>query len=285
MPSILSNLRLLAVCLLVLSSSLSSAQTQINPASQIRWPAITGAVDPVSPTWPCTTVNYGQPYTNTLTGVVFSCSALGWTAVGTVFTIVSFGGGSTVEVGSTVTNPAFTASYSHTPTSAQITNTDSIDSPHALSTPFTTATVTGAFLKHAAGTTVFTLSATYSSVQTATQNISWVARTFGGVGTSGATGATASSVNATLTGATGTLANGGLGNQTVYGPYNPASQKVYILMTGGAHTFKDAVTGFTFVFNTPTAISFTNQNGDAVSMFLYESTNTLSGIYSVQVVS
>lgn len=67
---------------LLVSSSLGIAQQTINPATQIRWPAITGAIDPVSPTWPCTTMNYGQPYTNTATGSLFNCSSVGWQKVG-----------------------------------------------------------------------------------------------------------------------------------------------------------------------------------------------------------
>ena len=56
------------------------------------------------------------------------------------FSITGFSGGSTVETGATVTNPSFTASYSSLPTSAAITNTDGQDSPHNLTTPFTSAT-------------------------------------------------------------------------------------------------------------------------------------------------
>ena len=54
---------------------------QINPASQIVWPRITGTVNPTSPTWPCTSTYYGEPYTNTATNMQFVCSAGGWTAV------------------------------------------------------------------------------------------------------------------------------------------------------------------------------------------------------------
>lgn len=200
------------------------------------------------------------------------------------FTISGFSGGSTVEIGATVTNPAFTAGYSSTPASANITNTDGVGSPLTLTTPFTSGTVTGAFSKTTATSTTFTLNATSGVTKTATTAINWQPRTFSGVGTAGATGATASGTTAVLAGATGTLASAGLNNQTLY-PASPSSQKVYILLSGGSHTFKDAATGFSFAFNTPTSVSFVNVNGATVPMFLYESTNTLTGTFSIQVAS
>jgi hypothetical protein len=204
------------------------------------------------------------------------------------FAIDSFSGGSTVEIGATVTNPAFTASYSSTPASAQITNTASIDSPIVLTTPFTAGTVTGAFTETIETNVTFTLTAVGATTQTATQTIAFEPRMFGGVGTSGATGATASGSTAALVGATGTLANEGLSDNpvgSVYGPFSPSGQKVYLFLTGGSHTFKDNGTGFAFPFNAPTAVSFVNQNGSTVPMYLYESTNTLTGSYSILVVS
>jgi len=204
------------------------------------------------------------------------------------FSITGFVGGSTVEIGSTVTNPTFTASYSNTPTSATISNTDGIDSPLSLVSPFTSGTVVGSFVHASAATTVFTLTAQGTSTKTATQATNWKPRSFGGVGAAGATGATASGTSAVLTGATGTLGSVGLTNSNVgatYGPLAPSSQKIYLLLIGGSHTFKDAVTGFAFAFNSPTSVSFVNVNGDTVAMYLYESTNLLTGTYSILVAS
>jgi hypothetical protein len=201
------------------------------------------------------------------------------------FSITGFNGGSTVEIGATVTNPVFSASYSSTPTSANITNTDGIGSPLTLTTPFTSGTVTGSFTKTSATSTTFTLNATQAVTKTATTAINWQPRTFGGVGAAAATSSvTASGTNAILSNGA-TLASAGLSNAATYGPFSPSAQKVYVLMIGGSHTFKDPTTGFAFVFNTPTSVSFVNANGATVTMFLYESTNTLSGTYSVQVVS
>lgn len=59
-----------------------AAQQRTNPVTQIRWPLATGTVNPVTPAQACTTVNYGQPYTNTTTGVLFVCAASGWTVTG-----------------------------------------------------------------------------------------------------------------------------------------------------------------------------------------------------------
>ncbi len=83
------------------------AQTAINPASQIRWPAITGTANPTAPAWPCTVLTYGQPYTNTTTGVSFVCTSLGWvsaTAAAAAPTSgVQFNNGGVFDADSTLT--------------------------------------------------------------------------------------------------------------------------------------------------------------------------------------
>lgn len=56
----------------------AAAQTQINPATQVRWPAVSGTGAPASPQWPCTSANYGQPYTDVSTGKGYVCVASGW---------------------------------------------------------------------------------------------------------------------------------------------------------------------------------------------------------------
>lgn len=199
------------------------------------------------------------------------------------FSITSFGCGActTVEIGATVSNPAFTASYSSTPATAAITNTDGTSSPTNLTTPFTSATVTGSFVHTTTATTTFTLTAVSTSTKTATRAINWAARTFYGVGTgSGATSATASGNNAVLVGATGTLGTWGLGTNTGTVSVSPSGQHIYFLLSTSGHTFK--VNGFTTSF-TCSGTTFTNQNSINVGMQLCVSPTSLTGSYSVEV--
>jgi len=232
-----------------------------------------------------------QVYVGNSGGTAFDLRQLTQDDIAAGFTISSFTGGSTVEIGATVTNPAFTAAYSSIPDSANITNTDGIDSPLILTTPFTAGTVVGSFVKAAQATTTFTLHATKGSVnKTATSAITWNPRSFGGVGTAGASSATASGNNAVLNGGDGTLGSIALLASVVgqtFGPFTPSTQKIYLLLphTASPHTFKDAVTGFAFAFNAPTTFAFPNQNSDAVSMDLYESTNLLNSTFSITVVT
>lgn len=205
------------------------------------------------------------------------------------FSIASFGGSQTVEVGATITNPAFTASYSSTPTSATLTNTDAIDSPKALTTPFTAGSFTGAFT-HAATTSVgVTLTAVKGVTKTASASLNFFPRTFGGVGAAGATSATASGTSAVLNGGAGTLPSEGLFNGIVgqvFGAFAPTSQKIYLLTphTATPHTFKDQ-NGFAFAMNAPVTFAFTNAHAAVVSMDLYESTNVLSSSFTLTVQS
>lgn len=214
-------------------------------------------------------------------------------ATGPTFTIAGFSytGTNPVEIGTNYNNPAFTASYgavaAASPTT--ITNSDGISSPTSLSTPFTSGTVTGTFVKHSQASTTFTLNATGVNGGTATASvtINSLPRSMGGVGTSGATGCTASGNNCTLVGASGTLNDAGLVStvvNNVFGPYSPTSgQNIYVLTPGSCtHTsWIDNVSGFVFLMNSGTSFSFTNQNGDSVSSCLYQSQNTyLSGSYA-----
>lgn len=208
--------------------------------------------------------------------------------LGPAFAITSFSGGSIVEIGATVTNPTFTASYSSSPSSANITNTDNVDSPLVLAFPFTSGTVIGSFHHTSQTSVTFTLTADGATTKTATQAIMYLPRMFAGSGSAGATSATASGTNATLVGASGTLGNEGLsGNPvgTIYTLTPTGSQKFYLLLIGGSHTFKDSSTGFAFPFNAPTAVSFTNINGAVVSMYLYESSFLQSSTFNILVAS
>lgn len=201
------------------------------------------------------------------------------------FEITSFTGGSTVETGATVTDPTFAASYSSLPTSAVITNTDGQDSPHTLTTPFTAATIVGAFTRATPGAITFTLTTHQNSlVNTAASPINYDVRSFGGVGLPGATTSIASGNDAILDGGAGTLSQSALlGNVvgSVWGPFSPVGESIYLQLPAGAHTFVDG-SGFPFVMTAVNTYSFTNQEGAVVSTTLWAS-NTLSSPFSVKV--
>ena len=222
-------------------------------------------------------------------GLIYNIRRLTQDDIAAGFGITAFGCVSciTVEIGASTTNPAFTASYSSIPLSASITNTASIDSPHTLSTPFTSGTVSGTFAKSTQSSVTFTLTAIGATTKTSTQTINWYPRSFGGVGAAGATNSvSASGVTAILSNGA-TLADAGLHSTNVgqvFGPYTPSGQKIYILCIGNSHTFKDG-SGFTFAFNTPTLVNFVNSYSATVTMYLYESTNILFGPYSISVVN
>jgi hypothetical protein len=201
--------------------------------------------------------------------------------IATPFTINSFTGcGGALELGATITSPTCSATYSATPMSAQITNTDSVDSPLTLTTPFTSGTIVGTFRHTTAATTTITLTAVGGSTQTATLTYTWAGRIFGGVGTTGATSSVTASGTTAILSTSAVLPTAQLGVETVgeiFGPYAPSGQNVYLLLAGGSHTFTDNCSGFPFAFNTPIPVSFVNSQGLTLSMWLYSSTNPLTG--------
>lgn len=205
------------------------------------------------------------------------------------FGISSFTGGQSGELGQSFINPNFAASYSSSPTSANITNTDSINSPFNLTTPFTSASITGTFSHSTPAATTFTLHATNGVTSaTATQAITWDERIFGGVGAPGATSSvTASGTNAVLS-TSDAIPSAGLGVEVVgqtFGPFSPSGQCVYLLLSAGSHTFVDAVSGFPFAFNAPITVMFVNQFGATLTMYLYQSVNPLSGTFQPRISS
>jgi hypothetical protein len=186
-----------------------------------------------------------------------------------------------LEAGVTTTNPAgFTASYTNptVPTSASLS--DGINSPVSCTSSFTACSLPHSYCTVGQGLTTITFTLTaVGSGQTLTpsQSTTCTYRTFAGAGTAGATGATASGTSAALVGATGTLASGGLGNQGSYS-CTASSQKCYVIMQGGSHTFTSG--GFSFPMLTPTSLTFTDQDGVVISgYFIYESANTLTGTF------
>lgn len=205
------------------------------------------------------------------------------------FTITSFTGALSGELGQSFVNPSFAATYSSTPTAANITNTDSINSPHTLTTPFTSATLSGTFIHTGPATTTFTLNATNGVTSpTATLTFTWAERIFAGIGAAGATSTVTASGTTAVLSTTDVLASAGLGVEAVgqtFGPFSPTGQAVYLLLTGGSHTFTDAISGFPFAMNAPIAVTFVNQFGVSLPMFLYQSTNSLTGTFQPRIAS
>lgn len=288
-------------------ATLASSGSGSIAATALRAVAVTGtpgtgqvltATSPTAATWQTAGAGGGVLSLNTLTGTLTLAVGAGLSisqssstitiSIAVAFTITGFSGGETVELGFSVINPAFTASYSTIPTNANITNTEGIGSPLALTTPFTSGTVIGTFVHTTVETTTFTLSATQGSTQTATQQISWQPRIFGGIGTPGATSSVTASGTTAVLSTSDALPSAGLGAETIgqiIGSYSPSGQAIYLLLTGGSHTFTDNATGFPMAFNAPISVSFVNANGTTVSMFLYASTNPLTGTFVPKIAS
>lgn len=203
--------------------------------------------------------------------------------------ISSFTGGQSIELGQTVTNPAFSATYDETPIYATITNTEGTGSPLNLVSPFTSGTVIGSFSHTSLHTTTFTLAASDgTSVPTATQALTWNPRIFSGPGAAEATSSVTASGTTAVLSTTDVLPSAGLGAETVgqsFGPFTVSARVIYLLLTGGSHTFVDALTGFPFAFNSAIPVSFVNQYGVLVTLYLYQSANVLSGTFQPKVVS
>ena len=229
------------------------------------------------------------PIYNTATGQ-FDIRPLTQNDIQAGFSVNSFNGGSTNEVGATVINPSFSASYSSTPLIVNVTNTDGISSPTSINAPYTSFTVTGSFSHSTPTSVVFTLIANNGTVsRSSTTNMNFYERSFGGVGPAGATGALASGTSATLTGVVGLLGNLGLFSNIIgssFGPLSPNNEKIYVLVphTAVPHGFIDQ-NSFQFVFNAPTTFTFVNVNSVFLSMDLYESTNLLSSPFTITAVS
>ena len=183
--------------------------------------------------------------------------------LGPAFAITSFTGGLTVEIGATVTDPYFSAGYSSVPSSAQIINSDNIDSPLVLLPPYTFGTIIGSFTHNTQTSVTFNLKAVGVTTQNAYQYIAYLPSMFGGIGFAGATSAITNAGNTALLNTGDILANEGLYASPVgytFGPFSPSEQKIYLLLTGNSHIFKDQ-NGFLFPMNNggpPTTISFSN---------------------------
>jgi hypothetical protein len=157
-----------------------------------------------------------------------------------------------------------------------------------LSSPFTSGTIVGTFSHATTHTTTITLTAIGSSTQTATQTYTWNPRIFGGLGSVGADSTVVAAGTSAVLSTSDVIPSAGLGAEQVgqiIGSYSPSGQYIYLLLMGGSHTFTDNSTGFPFAFNSPITVSFVNVNGVTVTMYLYQSTNSLTGTFTPKIAS
>lgn len=245
-------------------NTISNATYLFNGAS---WVEIGGGAGCTGPTG-----NYA------LSGQTATLSSGCVAAIGNPFgATISCSQAGTRETGNSTTNPfACTFSYSNgTVASASLTDGTNTDT---LSTPFTSGSL--AFVYSSNHTFTVHATATNSQTASASTGLQFLPREFSGLSsTNGATGATSSGSTAVLVGATGTLASAGLGQQTNWGTFNPSSQYIYILGTGSACTFTSG--GFNFPMASPVPVSFVNQYGSTVSMYMYISSNSLNVPFTI----
>lgn len=191
----------------------------------------------------------------------------------------SLSGGGTLEVGQSVINPAFTASYTGGPaTSATITDNDG-NPALTLSTPFTAGTMPNTYVKTANnGSVSFTLSANKGVVNDTSQaSYAWRPRCFYGV-SSNASGNDEAFIEALASSQLQSSRSASLSVNAGSGEYIyyafPASY--------GAATF--TVGGFEGGFDLVSAtISVTNAYGVTQDYRLYRSTNPSLGSTTVVV--
>ena len=78
--------KLFIFLLVGLANILAMGQTQINPHTQIKWPALTGSGSPPALSVGCSSLNYGEPYTDisVTPNIQYECGTGGWFIVSNV---------------------------------------------------------------------------------------------------------------------------------------------------------------------------------------------------------
>lgn len=188
---------------------------------------------------------------------------------------VTLSGGSTVEVSQTITNPAFTATYSLTPTIAIFSDSDggsqsvSTTSPANFNSNYN-------FTKNTFGAAVtFTISATRGSTETASVQSHWGQRSYWGVGTAGQTGQAfvLALGNSQIT----------LSRAITFSATAGGAQKIYFSCRSAYGTPTFTVGGFSGGFAYTSTFSITNAFGFSENYDLYESDNVGLGSTTVVV--
>jgi hypothetical protein len=220
--------------------------------------------------------------TNCVSGICYNAFGL---VTGPPFTFsFSCSASGTYEAGNATANPNTCTFTSYAGgTAASGTLTDSQSHTGTFVSPFSSGTLAYQYCTVVDGVSsqTFTGSVTASNGQTYSQNAgtNCLPREFGGVASSGATGATASGTSALLTGPGTTIGTAGLGQQGTWGPYTASGQYIYILGTGNSCSFTSG--GFSFLMNSPISFTFTNQYTAPIAMYLYRSVNSQTGSFTL----
>ena len=195
------------------------------------------------------------------TGGIWSATALTMDMIGPAFACTLSGGG-LVEDGATVTNPAFTASYTSSPTSVTIHDTQNA-TPATVALPATSFTRTGSYAFSGLGTSkTFTLTAS-NGTTTVTDTAAYTTgqRVYYGAATPGTHNAAfvqalASSVVTTTRARTVTY------TLTV-------GQRPYYFVPSGMSAPTAVIGGFTYTWTDLGAITVPNPQGASIAGHLY----------------
>lgn len=199
--------------------------------------------------------------------------------IGAAFSINSFAtaiSSGLVEVGQTVSTPAFTATYSETPVNAILTDSVPNTAKDVTSTP-ASFTSNSSFVRNTYGATVtFTLTASNdANSNSRTANLFWTQKVFFGVGAAG------QNSEAFIESLTGALATS---RSRSFAVNAGASQKIYYAYRTAYGAAPFTVGGFEGGFTlVSTTISITNAFGFTENYTLYESDNVGLGSTTVVV--
>ena len=190
--------------------------------------------------------------------------------------VVTLSGGLNVEVGQTITTPAFTATYNRTPVSVFLTDSNGSPTKDVSPTPNSFSSNSTITKNTVNAQVTFTNTANDGNVtRSGNTNYNWYQKNYSGVGTAGQTTA------AFILSLTGVLSPV-LANTFVVTA--GASQKIYFACRSAYGTPTFTVGGFSGGFNlVSNTISVTNSNGFTENYALYESTNLNLGTTTVVV--
>lgn len=204
-----------------------------------------------------------------------------WAPVPTAFAISSFAHSPTlVQVGATVTNPAFTAAYNQAATSASLTDSEAHDD--ALTLPATAFVSPHVFTKNVFGQSVaFTLHAASAlGSSSAGVSISWGENVYYGAAADPGGGGYTEAFIESLTGALRLAPNGSYAINAGAG----ASSFFCALTVLGLTTADFTVGGFPFsCTRVATGVSVTNANGIVETYDVFRSDNLALGAFNLDV--